>query len=657
MAHSHMVRNFISHIDTMKIHKSPSSAVFWYMAIFLCLPLCCYAAANTNSTDTFAISEEGRAGFNCSGYFASTHNATATEGGTDLDFAKEYNPVCKALNDERTFPETYHTSISGCIIASTSAVISTICSILLITIIRRSSIGLSTVSHRLVSAMSVADILASVAMGAATLPMPKNMVYEFESMSIGNEFTCNVQGLLVTFGTLSAFLLNGCLAFYYMLSISYKISDAKIQKVYEPIFYTLCIMLTLPIAILCWMNRWFNPSPYKPWCVPISYPWYCKPNSEGAAECSIRGIPSTYQMASSMFMKRYYYGLYLLATLLIMYCMASMIRITCQTMENSNLKLVIRNYKAQWIAEISENSHMKMMVMQAVAYTLAAFAANSVSWVSWFHLAEEDMGDNKSNLQLSTARMIFQIVHAVVRPSQGSLNFIVFLGQKAYDRRRIDNTLTWKQAMRTVLFDREHPHYVMSDLNMLHQDEHRRQQMQEEEEEDQRGEEDHDSAAEHYDNFNIDDAADANANATTPTGPDTVLRELTTGIRRKSSLLPFGLDGLFNTSIGSKKSRATNEYEDESEGVSYDPSSISRNPDSLSMFQSYGNNDSRLSATADINITSMMTTESHQSSNENDGELSSFNKPPSSGTFNSWTEMHDNVSKFDLSSADIVSTT
>ena len=39
----------------------------------------------------------------------------------------------------------------------------------------------------------------------------------------------------------------------------------------------------------------------------------------------------------------------------------------------------------------------------------------------------------------------------------------------------------------------------------------------------------------------------------------------------------------------------------------------------------------------------------------NDGELLSFN-PPSSGTFNGWMEMHDNMSKFDLSSADSVST-
>ena len=151
--------------------------------------------------------------------------------------------------------------------------------------------------------------------------------------------------------------------------------------------------------------------------------------------------------------------------------------------------------------------------------------------------------------------------------------------------------------MRTVPFDREDPHYVMSDLNMLQQDEHRRKQIQEEEE-DQR--EDYSK----HDNFNID-AADANA---TPAGPD--VREVSTAIRGNGTLQPFGLvAGLFNTS---SKSRATNEYENESEGVSYDPSS--RNPDSLSMFESYGN-DSRLSA-ADIN--SM--TKSHQSRGQSESE-------------------------------------
>ena len=124
--------------------------------------------------------------------------------------------------------------------------------------------------------------------------------------------------------------------------------------------------------------------------------------------------------------------------------------------------------------------------------------------------------EEEPNLELRTMRITFQIFHSAVRPSQGLLNFIVFLGQKAYDRRRIDDKLTWKEATKAVLFDREYPHYVMFDLDVLHQDDHRRQQIQKEEE-DQREDSEHEDC-------NVD--ADSNA---TPVGPDA--REISTDIR------------------------------------------------------------------------------------------------------------------------------
>ena len=77
--------------------------------------------------------------------------------------------------------------------------------------------------------------------------------------------------------------------------------------------------------------------------------------------------------------------------------------------------------------------------------------------------------EEEPNLEMSTMRMILQIFHSAVRPSQGLLNFIIFVGQKAYDRCRIDDKFTWKEATKAVLFDREYsPHYVMSDLDVLH---------------------------------------------------------------------------------------------------------------------------------------------------------------------------------------------
>ena len=215
--------------------------------------------------------------------------------------------------------------------------------------------------------------------------------------------------------------------------------------------------------------------------------------------------------------------------------------------------------------------------------TLAAVIANAVSL---FSLGEADTGE-EPNLELSTMRTILQILYSVVRPSQGLLNSIVFLGQKAYDRRRINNKLTWKEATRTVLFDREDPYYVMADLNMLHQDDHRRQQIQgqkDKREDDFEHEND-------YENFNVEADADAAGVSMKPAGPDA--RKLLAGIRN-SNLPPIG-QARFSTS----RSLTTNEYDDQdwSQGVSYDPSS--RNPDSLSMFKSC-DNDSGLS-TADIN--------------------------------------------------------
>ena len=111
------------------------------------------------------------------------------------------------------------------------------------------------------------------------------------------------------------------------------------------------------------------------------------------------------------------------------------IRTAYQMMEK-NLKLFVpTSYNAWGVAEISEedtefarstksHSHTNMMVMQVVAYTLVAFVANAANLS---HLREKDMGE-EPNLELSTMRMILQIVHSAVRPSQGLLNFVVFLG-------------------------------------------------------------------------------------------------------------------------------------------------------------------------------------------------------------------------------------
>eukprot|EP00554_Chaetoceros_debilis_P004495 CAMPEP_0194098196 /NCGR_PEP_ID=MMETSP0149-20130528/58253_1 /TAXON_ID=122233 /ORGANISM="Chaetoceros debilis, Strain MM31A-1" /LENGTH=180 /DNA_ID=CAMNT_0038784237 /DNA_START=282 /DNA_END=824 /DNA_ORIENTATION=+ len=107
------------------------------------------------------------------------------------------NTCRDALNDERTHLKTFYSSLRGLITATISATLSAISSLVIIILIWRSSLGFSTVYHKIMFGMSVADFLASIGMAFVTLPMPADMIYEFEGGSVGNQFTCNVQGLLI----------------------------------------------------------------------------------------------------------------------------------------------------------------------------------------------------------------------------------------------------------------------------------------------------------------------------------------------------------------------------------------------------------------------------------------------------------------------------
>ena len=256
-----------------QIYATNTNRYRWYTYLLLFL---CYFSRNAAAVDN--------------------HDCTGVTG----------DPVCNALNDERISPETFYTSAPSSIIVGTSGGISAISSLLIMFIIVRSNIRFSTVSHRLVFAMSSADVICSIGMAAGTLAMPKNMVYDFEGKTIGNEFTCSLQGFLVFFAGFATMAYNACLSVYFMCSITYKMKDAKIRKCVEPFMHVVCILATLPTAILFWVHKWYNPTPNDTWCVAISYPYYCKAEYENADSCSIRGSPSSYQIASRKALILYY---------------------------------------------------------------------------------------------------------------------------------------------------------------------------------------------------------------------------------------------------------------------------------------------------------------------------------------------------------------
>ena len=425
-----------------QIYTTNTNRYRWYTYLLLFL---CYFSRNATAVDN--------------------HDCTGVTG----------DPVCNALNDERISPETFYTSAPSSIIVGTSGGISAISSLLIMFIIVRSNIRFSTVSHRLVFAMSSADVICSIGMAAGTLAMPKNMVYDFEGKTIGNEFTCSLQGFLVFFAGFATMAYNACLSVYFMCSITYKMKDAKIRKCVEPFMHVVCILATLPTAILFWVHKWYNPTPNDTWCVAVSYPYYCNPEYEHADSCSIRGSPSSYQIASRKALKLYYVVFFFLGPIITVWCMFRIIRTVY--LQEKHIKAFMRcrysrlarmnlsTERENRMLEMSQQrlDYTKIMLVQCTGYIIACvIPAGSII----IHIAS--IGINpEQDLELSRTGLIFQVLYTALRPCQGLLNFIVFFGQKVHAKRQLNPALTRRQAAMKVLSEREEPHFDIAGISLV----------------------------------------------------------------------------------------------------------------------------------------------------------------------------------------------
>uniref|UniRef100_A0A7S3VEY2 G-protein coupled receptors family 1 profile domain-containing protein n=1 Tax=Chaetoceros debilis TaxID=122233 RepID=A0A7S3VEY2_9STRA len=114
-------------------------------------------------------------------------------------------------------PNDYWPKAYLAIVSRLNTSLSILASATIIFLIYRSQAKLSIIYHRIVLCMSIADILASLAMGLTTLPMPKEMPFEVElgydwpGPRYGNTWTCNAQGFIWVFAGTIGFGLNAML--------------------------------------------------------------------------------------------------------------------------------------------------------------------------------------------------------------------------------------------------------------------------------------------------------------------------------------------------------------------------------------------------------------------------------------------------------------
>ena len=178
---------------------------------------------------------------------------------------------------------------TGFSLTMASGIISATSSALIIYVILRSMQKLSTTYHRIMTFMSLCDLIQSVCMALGTIPMPKDSIYKFDGPMLGTLSTCTAQAYIVFWGLTTGMFLNLFLSWYYVCDITFKIKPETIQRRLEPIFYILAASYGIFVPTFFLHQDLLNEYPFAPFCLLAPYPFDCNEIEgtiyEGLLEC------------------------------------------------------------------------------------------------------------------------------------------------------------------------------------------------------------------------------------------------------------------------------------------------------------------------------------------------------------------------------------
>lgn len=164
---------------------------------------------------------------------------------TDL-LIYEYKCCNRIVNGE--VPEENNLILVETILSAISGLISMVSSISLIWMISRSKNGFSKVSHRILTGLSIADILYSLRYVLLNIYSPKELSDKFWTAS-GNDATCLCASVIISFSMICAQYYNASLNVYYLFVVKYEKSEDWIRKRVEPLLHILSVLVGLSFMI------------------------------------------------------------------------------------------------------------------------------------------------------------------------------------------------------------------------------------------------------------------------------------------------------------------------------------------------------------------------------------------------------------------------
>lgn len=373
---------------------------------------------------------------------------------------------------ESTISPAYHfykpftVNLAGFIIPMVTGFLSTLSSGLIFYVILKSEVKLHTTYHRIMAFMSLFDIISSTFIGLGSIMVPSDSIYKFAGPRLGNPVTCHVQGWLIVFGISGSIAMYVCISWYFVLSISFKMQMNNIQKYIEPIMFLYSSILSILIPSYLLSNDMINPNSYDSFCTIAPYPDSCDENywydwnfcawGEGVIDDYIRNmnLPNI---------------LFLIQFVLILMGISIILWTICRNMKDMKDALAKEEQKdnkdpsleatGETIQNDTKSEHVidlkysRVMINQALMYILAFF-------VTWILNGLSGMF-NISNFELDAINCIFF-------PLQGFWNLMIFLYDKTYLMRQVDDSVTFSQACKKILLTPSvTPVFVLSNLSAV----------------------------------------------------------------------------------------------------------------------------------------------------------------------------------------------
>lgn len=333
------------------------------------------------------------------------------------------------------------------IIPMFTGTLSIIGSVTIIWIIMRSHLKLKIIYHRLMFGLGFSDIFQSLSLALSSLPVPKGTPYI--KYAYGNQGTCNFQGYIHVFGAVALPLYFCSLAGYYLLSIKFGKSDGVIQMYYEPFAHAIPLLYGLIGATYVAIHSGFFTSGNICWIAP--YPIGCDKTDAIACE---RGSDFAVSRWAIL-------GWTTLASFVFISTSMILVILTISRNRPVDTSLVLSDENNSEDGKESsdatkqrEEVEAKKIRREGMIQALLYIASFFISYIFAFIYHGMDKASDKR-----PPIGVF-IGAKVTVPSQGFMNFFIFIRPRMISIKRQNPTLSWYQAFVKAIVSRDDSNYA-----------------------------------------------------------------------------------------------------------------------------------------------------------------------------------------------------